>query len=102
MLIVGFLNEDPVTVVVGIALGSLAGLELSVREHFAGYRSHTVLLASTAFAVTAGVLYYAADLVLLACLIAGAAAFAAAFLALRRAFRRATGGLTYRIGRLGG
>lgn len=102
LLVVGFVNQDPLTVVVGILLGSLAGLELSVREHFAGYRSHTVLLAGIAFAITAGVLYYAADLVLLVCLIAGAAAFAAAFLALRRAFRRATGGLTYRIGRLGG
>ena len=29
----------------GLVLGSLAGLELSAREHFAGYRSHTLLLA---------------------------------------------------------
>ena len=28
-----------------MALGSLAGLELSIREHFAGYRSHTTVLA---------------------------------------------------------
>src|SRR4051812_48048050 len=28
-----------------LALGSLAGLELSIREHFSGYRSHTTLLA---------------------------------------------------------
>src|SRR5256714_15132488 len=28
-----------------LVLGSLAGLELSIREHFAGYRSHTALLA---------------------------------------------------------
>ena len=32
----------------GLALGSLAGLELSIREHFAGYRSHTLLLAGAA------------------------------------------------------
>jgi hypothetical protein len=102
MLIVGFVRNDPVTVVVGILLGALAGLELSAREHFAGYRSHTTLLAGTALVLTVGVLYYAAGLPLAAALVAGAAAFAAAFLALRRAFRRASGGLSYRIGGLGG
>ena len=29
-------------------LGSLAGLEIAIREHFAGYRSHTTVLAATA------------------------------------------------------
>src|SRR4051812_46871104 len=29
----------------GLALGSLAGLELSIREHFGGFRSHSALLA---------------------------------------------------------
>src|SRR3954467_298685 len=28
----------------GLALGSLAGLELSIREHFGGFRSHSALL----------------------------------------------------------
>src|SRR3954467_11980533 len=32
----------------GIGLACLAGLELSVREHFAGYRSHSALLAGAA------------------------------------------------------
>lgn len=31
--------------VAGIALCGVAGLELAFREHFAGYRSHTLLLA---------------------------------------------------------
>src|SRR3954453_7727512 len=31
----------------GLALGSLAGIELSIREHFAGFRSHTPLLAAS-------------------------------------------------------
>jgi hypothetical protein len=30
---------------VGALLGSAAGLELAVREHFSGYRSHTTVLA---------------------------------------------------------
>ena len=30
----------------GFALGALGGLDTSVREHFAGYRSHTLVLAA--------------------------------------------------------
>ena len=37
----------------GMRLGSLAGLELSVREHFAGYKSHTTVLAGTVAVVAA-------------------------------------------------
>ena len=45
--------------VTGLALGSLAGLELSIREHFAGYRSHTLLLAGAAGVATLALLFYA-------------------------------------------
>ncbi len=31
-----------------MTLGCLAGLEVSIREHFAGYRSHAAVLAGTA------------------------------------------------------
>jgi hypothetical protein len=102
MLGVGFFTGNAVWVGVGVVLGCLGGLELASREHFGGYRSHTVLLAGTAFVLTVGALYYLAGLVLLVCLIAGALVFAAAFLALRRAFRRASGGLSFRIGGLRG
>lgn len=37
-----------VEVACGLALILLASLELSIREHFAGYRSHTTLLAGAA------------------------------------------------------
>src|SRR4051794_7991364 len=37
-----------VMVISALALGSLAGLELSIREHMAGFRSHTTLLAGVA------------------------------------------------------
>lgn len=102
ILVVGFVRQSPTVIGVGLVLGSLGGLELSVREHFAGYRSHTVLLAGTTFVVVVGALYFIAKLVLIACLAVGAAVFVAALLGLRRAFRRASGGLTYRIGRLSG
>ena len=44
--------------VTGFALGSLAGLELSVREHLAGYRSHTTLLAGAAGIATLAILSF--------------------------------------------
>lgn len=31
--------------VAGMVLGSLAGLEMAIRDHYAGYRSHTTMLA---------------------------------------------------------
>jgi hypothetical protein len=33
------------TLALGLALGSLGGLDTAVREHFSGYRSHTLVLA---------------------------------------------------------
>lgn len=102
ILIVGFVGSNPVAIGVGVVLGSLAGLELSVREHLAGYRSHTFLLSGTAFVITVGALFYLGGLVLLICLIAGAAVFVLAFLGLRNLFRRASGGLTFKVGGLRG
>ena len=55
MLVAGFFVEGSrgtALLVTGLALGSLAGLELSIREHFAGYRSHTTLLAGAAGVAT--------------------------------------------------
>jgi hypothetical protein len=102
LLGIGFFGGNPVALGVGLALGALAGLELSVREHLAGYRSHTVLLAAAAALPVVAALYYLAGLILLACLLAGAAVFGLAFVMLRRAFRSASGGLSYRIGGLRG
>ncbi|MGB2694825.1 MAG: hypothetical protein WBD55_06505, partial [Dehalococcoidia bacterium] len=35
----------------GLALGVLGGTEVSIREHFAGYKSHTTLLSGVATAI---------------------------------------------------
>jgi hypothetical protein len=102
MLVVGIAGQNPTAIGVGIVLGALGGLEVSVREHFAGYRSHTTLLAGTAFVLTVGTLFYLAGLVLAICLGVGAAVFIAAFLALCRAFQRASGGLSFKVGGLRG
>jgi hypothetical protein len=101
-LIVGVVGGTPKVIGVGVVLGGLGGLEVSVREHFAGYRSHTTLLAGTVFVLTVGCLFYLADLVLAVCLGIGAVAFAFAFYLLRRSFQRASGGLSFRVGGMRG
>lgn len=97
-LAVGFFGANPTAIGVGVVLAGLGGLEVSAREHFAGYRSHTTLLAGTVFILVTGALFYFADLILAICLGIGAAVFLLAFLLLRRAFQRASGGLSYRFG----
>lgn len=75
---------------------------MAIREHFAGYRSHTTLLAGLVFVVTTGLLFYVADQILAVALAIGAAAFAISFYLARRAFQRASGGLGYRVGGMRG
>jgi hypothetical protein len=101
-LAIGIVGQNPTAIGVGVVLGGLGGLEVSAREHFAGYRSHTTLLAGTVFVLVVGGLFYLAGLILAVCLAVGAVAFLAVFLALRRAFQRASGGLSFKVGRLGG
>ncbi len=102
LLVIGFIGGSPTALGLGIVLGALGGLEVSVREHFAGYRSHSTLLAGTVLVVVTGGLLYLVGLALAISLAVGAVAFAAAFLALRAAFRRASGGLSYKVGGLRG
>lgn len=102
MLAVGLATGSLTALAVGVVLGALGGLEVSVREHLAGYRSHSTLLAGMVFVVVTGGLFYVAGLILAVSLAVGAVAFGATFLALRRAFRRASGGYSFRVGRIGG
>ena len=78
-----------------MVLGSLAGLELSIREHFAGYRSHTTVLGG-AVAVAAGAAMWFAHVPQVAILPIAVAIFAAAFFAFREVFRRRSGGYGFR------
>ena len=78
----------------GVALGCLAGLELCVREHFAGYRSHSTLLAGTA-AIAVSVPSSLAHLSPAAVGVICVAAFVASLLVLPRAFRRRRGRGSY-------
>ena len=101
MLIVGIAGQNLTALGVGVVLGGLGGLEVSVREHFAGYRSHTTLLAGAVFVLTVGFFLYVMRLEPWQLSLAiGAAVFLAAFSLLRRAFKRASGGLTFKAGGL--
>lgn len=102
MLAIGLFGKSPAALGVGVVLAGLGGLATAAAEHFAGYRSHTTLLAGTVFVLVVGGLFYLAGLILAICLGVGAVAFIAAFLALRRAFQRASGGLSFKAGRFGG
>jgi hypothetical protein len=110
MLVAGFFssgNRGLALIGVGTALGALGGLEISIREHFAGYRSHSTLLGlacgvlTAVLSATLGAVVFGSLVVALP-LAAGLLAFGASFIALRGAFRRASGGLSFRAGGLRG
>ena len=94
---VGLFSNDPAILLGGLLLGSLGGLELSLREHFAGYRSHTTLLAGVGAVAVALMAWFAVGIPFAASVGLAAAAFAGLFYLLRKAFIRASGGLSYRI-----
>jgi hypothetical protein len=86
-------------VISGIGLASLAAVEVAAREHFAGYRSHTTLLAGAAGIVVMTAFAFAARPTPAArgiALALGTAVFLVMFRYLRQAFRRRSGGLTFR------
>jgi uncharacterized membrane protein len=100
LLVTGFLvggrGAAPL-VLAGLAVGSLAGLELSIREHFAGFRSHTIVLAGAVAALVATIVAVAAGKIYLPILFGVAViAFAIAFYLFRQEFRRRSGGLSFR------
>src|SRR4051794_36492977 len=63
LLVLGALNLDSdrgkLLLVLGMALGSLGGLDTALREHFAGYRSHTTIIAALPGVATAAALFFA-------------------------------------------
>jgi hypothetical protein len=102
LLIAGFFVVPPqgfVMIAVGLGLGSLAGLELSIREHYAGYRSHTLVLSAAVGVPVFGALFVATKLSPAICIAAGLVAFAGAAWLFTGAFRRRSGGALYRLNR---
>jgi hypothetical protein len=100
VLVAGFFVGPPqglVMIAVGLGLGSLAGLELSVREHFAAYRSHTLVLSAAVGVPVFGALWVATRISPVICAAAGLVAFGGAAWLFTSAFRRRSGGALYRI-----
>src|SRR5689334_11995855 len=98
LIVAGFIirGERGGTMIVGgLALGSLAGVELSIREHFGGFRSHTTLLAAVAGVLIGTVAYVITRNATVAPIVA-LAVFLPAFWMLRQAFVRRTGGAAFR------
>jgi hypothetical protein len=90
--------RGPVMIGAGLALGSLAGLELAIREHFAGYRSHTLLLAGSIGIAVIGALFVFADALSPSLrVLAGVVAFALAAWGFATAFKRRSGGALFKV-----
>lgn len=90
-IVLGLFRSDDtggrVLLALGVALGALGGLDTSLREHFAGYRSHTLVLAAFPAVATAAVVALAkVPLYLIVPIMLGV--FLLAFVALRRVWDR--------------
>jgi hypothetical protein len=101
--VLGFIKLDThrgkVMVAAAAVLGSLGGLEVSIREHFAGFKSHSTLLAGSLGVAAMMLITVAAprSLATLGIAVAcGALVFVLAFVGLREAFRRRSGGAAFR------
>ena len=95
MLVAGFVSGNITMLVTGLTLGMLAGLELSIREHFAGYKSHTTVLSGFPAVIVLGIGFWL-EWPRPVNLLAAALVFATGFYVLREAFKRRSGGLGFR------
>jgi hypothetical protein len=98
LLVTGFFvsgTKGITLIATGMTLGMLAGLELSFREHFAGFKSHTTVLAGFPTLVVLGIGFWQ-EWPRPVNLLAGAVVFASGFYLLREAFKRRSGGLGFR------
>ena len=81
----------------GLVIASLGGGELALREHLAGYRSHSSLLAGVAaFVVVTAVALGLGPVKVWLLLAVGVVVFAGTFYGMREVFKRRSGGLGFR------
>lgn len=94
-LIVGG-SAGNVLLVGAVLLGSVAGLEVALREHLGGYRSHTVVLSATLAVATMAGMFFArvsrSTMVPIAI-----AVFVFAFFGLRGLFKKRSGGFGIKV-----
>jgi hypothetical protein len=83
--------------VAGLLIACLGGGELALREHVAGYRSHSALLAGVAaFVVVTAVALGLGPVRVWVLMLLGVAVFVGTFYGLRELFKRRSGGLGFR------
>jgi hypothetical protein len=81
----------------GLVLASLGGGELALREHLAGFRSHSALLAGVAaFVVVTAVALGLGPVAVWVLLVIGLAVFGVTLYGMRELFKRRSGGLQWR------
>ncbi|HEX3317737.1 MAG TPA: hypothetical protein VHR88_06945 [Solirubrobacteraceae bacterium] len=96
--IVGFFSSGrrgAILLVCAAVLGSLAGLEITIREHFAGFKSHTTVLSAAVAVAVMAVAFFAGGPRWLVVAV-GVPVFVFSFFLLRNAFARRSGGYTMR------
>jgi hypothetical protein len=99
LLVLGILADGGrrgVLLACGLALITLAGLELALREHLTGFRSHSTLLAAACGLAVAVPLSLLTDLPKLAVAVVAVVVFGAVLALARAAFRGRSGGLSFR------
>jgi hypothetical protein len=99
LIVLGFVSDGArrgALLACGVALASLAGLEIAIREHFAGFRSHSALLAGAAAVIVVVPLFFLTELPQIVLLAVGVLVYTLGFFALRRAFQAKVGGIGFR------
>lgn len=98
LLGVGFFTQNGLMIVCGVGLAMLGGVEISIREHFAGYRSHSTLLAGVVSVIVMTFAFWAVpdQWPVFVPLGLGGLVFGAGVYLLREAFKRRSGGLGFR------
>jgi hypothetical protein len=102
ILVIGFFSggaSQAILIGTGLVLCSVAGLEQAVREHAAGYRSHTLVLAAVPAVAVLAVLFYLAPAGLppAARLAIGALVFGLCAWGFTIFFRNRSGGYSFRV-----
>jgi len=100
LIVVGFVvgigsDGGRLALLCGLVLASLGGLDTVLREHFAGFRSHSSVLAGLPAVLVAGGLFFGRA-PWAAVVAGGVITFGATFWWFRLAFRRRSGGLSFR------
>ena len=100
-LVVGLFGGGATAIGIGVALACLGRAGGLVREHLAGYRSHTTLLAGFVFVRSSPCSSTPPVRSSPSRSPSAPSPSSLAFLGLRRVFQRASGGLSFKVGRSG-